>query len=103
RAALNMGLGRSCPAPLPCWRLVANDQVGRSTPGGISELEAGRPRLSPFVVVSLGTNDPPGAVTAFRTDVGHLLDLVGPNRCVAWATIWRDGAPSEDFNAVLRD
>lgn len=101
--SLNVGVERYLPAALPGWTLVANDQIGRSTAGGISELEAGRPRLSSFVVVSLGTNDPPGAVTAFRTDVGHLLGLIGPNRCVAWATIWRDGAPSDDFNAVLRE
>ena len=47
--------------------------------------------------------DPPGAVAAFSTDVARLLELIGPNRCVIWATIWRDGAPSDAFNAVLRD
>ena len=40
---------------------------------------------------------------AFRADVARVLELVGPNRCVVWATIWRDGAPSDAFNAVLRD
>jgi hypothetical protein len=101
--SLNVGVERYLPAALPGWKLVANDRVGRSTPEGIAELEAGRPVLSSHLVVSLGTNDPPGAVAAFRSDVTRLLDLVGPNRCVVWATVWRDGAPNDAFNAVLRD
>jgi lysophospholipase L1-like esterase len=100
--SLNVGVEPYLSKALPGWKLVANDRVGRSTLEGIAELEAGRPVLSSHVVVSLGTNDPPGGVTAFRTDVARLLDLVGPNRCVVWATIWRDGAPNDAFNAVLR-
>ena len=30
-------------------------------------------------------------------------ELVGPDRCLIWATIWRDGAPNDAFNAVLRE
>jgi lysophospholipase L1-like esterase len=101
--SLNVGVERYLSAALPGWKLVANDRVGRSTPDGIAELEAGRPSLSSHIVVSLGTNDPPDAVAAFRADVARLLDLVGPNRCVVWATIWRDGAANDAFNAVLRD
>jgi hypothetical protein len=101
--SLNVGVERYLSAALPGWKLVADDRVGRTTPEGIVELEAGRPGLSSHVVVSLGTNDPPEAVAAFRADVARLLVLVGPNRCVIWATIWRDGAPNDPFNAVLRD
>jgi len=101
--SLNVGVERHLSAALPGWKLVANDRVGRSTPEGIAELEAGRPVLSSYVVISLGTNDPPGAVSAFRADVARMLGLIGPHRCVVWATIWRDGAPSDPFNAVLRD
>ena len=101
--SLNVGIERYVPGALPGWRMVANDQVGRVTPEGIAELAAGRPTLSNYVVVSLGTNDPPAAVTAFRNDVARVLELVGPNRCVIWATIWRDGQPNDQFNEVLRD
>jgi lysophospholipase L1-like esterase len=100
--SLNVGVEPYLAKAMPGWRLVINDRVGRSTPEGIAEIEAGRPVLSSHVVVSLGTNDPPGAVTAFRTEVARLLDLVGANRCVVWATIWRDGAPNDAFNTVLR-
>ena len=101
--SLNVGIEPYVPGALPGWKVVANDQVGRVTPEGIAELEAGRPALSNYVVVSLGTNDPPTEVGAFRKDVARFLELVGPNRCVAWATIWRDGQPNDEFNDVLRD
>ena len=101
--SLNVGIEPYVPDALPGWKVVANDQVGRTTPQGIDELEAGRPVLSNYVVVSLGTNDPPSEVDAFRKDVARVLALVGPNRCVVWSTIWRDERPNEAFNEVLRD
>lgn len=101
--SLNVGLEPYLPAALPHWRIVANDRVGRSTAEGISELVAGRPPLSSYVIVSLGTNDSPDAAAGFRADVARILELIGPDRCVIWATIWRDGRPNDAFNAVLRD
>ena len=101
--SLNLGVEPYLADALPRWRIVANDRVGRSTPEGLAEIEAGRPHLSSYVVVSLGTNDPPAAVDAFRADVARIVRLVGPDRCLIWATIWRDGAPSDAFNDVLRE
>lgn len=101
--SLNVGIEPYVPDALPGWKIVANDEVGRVTPQGIAELEAGRPVLSNYIVVSLGTNDPPSEVEAFRKDVARFLRLVGPNRCVVWATIWRDERPNDAFNDVLRD
>ena len=100
--SLNLGVEPYLPDALPHWRIVANDRVGRSTSEGIADLEAGHPRLSSYVVVSLGTNDPPAAVDAFRADVARVVQIVGPGRCLIWATIWRDGAPNVAFNDVLR-
>ncbi len=101
--SLNVGIEPYVGPALPGWKVVTNDRVGRTTPEGIAELEAGRPTLSNYVVVSLGTNDPPGDISGFRRNVGRVLALVGPNRCVVWATIWRDGAPNVAFNNVLRE
>jgi lysophospholipase L1-like esterase len=101
--SLNVGVERYLPGALPRWRIVANDRVGRTTAEGIAELEAGRPALSSYVVISLGTNDPPDAVEPFRVDVARVVELVGSNRCLIWATIWRDGAPNDAFNDILRD
>jgi len=99
--SLNVGVERYVPAALPHWKIVANDLVGRTTDEGIQELEAGRPPLSPYVIVSLGTNDP-ADVPGFRADVTRVLRLIGPNRCIVWATIWRNGKPDDAFNEVLR-
>ena len=101
--SLNVGMEPYLDAALPRWRVVANDQVGRTTPEGIAELEAGRPALSSYVVVSLCTNDPPDGVVAFRANVARVLELTGPDRCVIWATVWRDRRPSVDYNDVLRE
>jgi len=101
--SLNVGVEPYLDEALPGFEVTANDRVGRQTQEGIEEIEQGRAQLAPHVVVSLGTNDPPDAVEAFRDDVARVTALVGPGRCLVWATIWRDGAPSDAFNAVLRD
>ena len=99
--SLNVGIEGYVPAALPHWKIVTNDLVGRTTDEGIGELEGDRPPLSPYVIVSLGTNDP-ADVPGFRADVARVLKLIGPNRCVIWATIWRNGRPDDGFNDVLR-
>ncbi|MSO95598.1 MAG: hypothetical protein EXQ81_07375 [Thermoleophilia bacterium] len=101
--SLNKGVERYLLEALPGWKMVANDRVGRSTSGAIVELEAERPALSSYVVISLGTNDLPAEETAFRRDVARVLALIGQNRCVLWATIWRNGAPNDAFNGILRE
>lgn len=101
--SLNVGVERYLGAELPGFEVVANDRVGRRTEEGIDEVERGRARLAPYVVVSLGTNDPPEDVGAFRAAVARLTVLVGPGRCLVWATIWRDAAPHRAFNDVLRE
>jgi lysophospholipase L1-like esterase len=99
--SLNVGVERYLSNALPHWTIVANDRVGRTTDEGIAELEAHRTALASHVVVSLGTNDPVD-VPGFRADVARVLELIGPSRCVAWATIWRNGKPDDAFNDVLR-
>jgi lysophospholipase L1-like esterase len=101
--SLNVGVEPYLSGALDGWQIIADDRVGRQTSEGIEEITAGRARLAPYVVVSLGTNDPPGAVETFRHDVARVTRLVGPNRCLVWATIWRDGKPNDAFNDVLRE
>jgi lysophospholipase L1-like esterase len=101
--SLNVGTEPYLPDELHTWRIVTNDRIGRTTAEGLVELESGHTELAPTLVVSLGTNDPPEEVDGFRSDVAHLLRLAGPDRCVVWATIWRDGRPNDAFNGVLRD
>ena len=54
-------------------------------------------------MVSLGTNDPEGTEAGFRDLVEEAVELVGPDRCLVWATIVRGGEERSGFNDVLRD
>jgi lysophospholipase L1-like esterase len=81
----------------------AHDQVGRATREGVDELRARSGSLAPVVVVSLGTNDADGSEAEFRALVDQAIDVVGPDRCLVWATIVRDGRERTGFDDVLRD
>ncbi len=100
--SLNVGIEPYLSRYLRGWRISANDESGRGTATGIDELRAGGSTLAPALVISLGTNDDPTAVSAFRRDVRTVLRLAGPDRCVAWPTIARDGDAYVEFNDVLR-
>jgi lysophospholipase L1-like esterase len=58
--------------------------------------------LPGVVAVSLGTNDDPGVVTAFRAGVERALDLAGPDRCVVWSNIVRPSVAGLDYGAYNR-
>jgi lysophospholipase L1-like esterase len=54
--------------------------------------------------VSLGTNDDPNQVDAFRAAVRDVMDVAGPHRCVVWTNIVRPavaGASYAGFNRAL--
>jgi lysophospholipase L1-like esterase len=101
--SLNVGIEPYLEDELPGWRIDAHDRVGRPTSEGIDELRALRASLAPVVVVSLGTNDADGSEGQFRALVDRAIDVVGPGRCLVWATIVRDGEERAGFDRVLRD
>ncbi len=101
--SLNVGIEPYLAGELPGWRIDAHDRVGRATPEGIDELRALGGALAPVVVVSLGTNDPAGSEPEFRKLVDEAVAIVGPRRCLVWATIVRDGTGRTGFDRVLRD
>jgi lysophospholipase L1-like esterase len=100
--SLNVGIEPYLGEELPGWRVDAHDLVGRATLDGVDELRALRRSLASVVVVSLGTNDADGTEAAFRTLVDDAIAVVGPNRCLVWATVVRDGAERTGFDRVLR-
>lgn len=100
--SLNVGIEPYLADELRRWKITSDDEVGRSTDGGIEALERAGAGLAPVVVVSLGTNDPQDDVAGFRRNIRRVLERVGPNRCVVWATIWRGGS-NEAFNEALAD
>ena len=101
--SLNVGIEPELGKQLPGWQIDAHDRVGRATPEGIEELRALDRRLAPVVVISLGTNDPDGSEREFRRLVDEAIDVVGPHRCLVWATIVRDGAARTGFNHELEE
>ena len=52
-------------------------------------------------MVSLGTNDPDGTEADFRELVEEAVEIVGPDRCLVWATVARGGEERAGFNEVL--
>ena len=101
--SLNVGIEPYLDDALPSWRIDAHDRVGRATQEGIDELRSLGGGLAPVVVVSLGTNDAEGSEPAFRRLVNEAVAIVGPRRCLVWATVVRDGTPRTGFNRALED
>jgi lysophospholipase L1-like esterase len=89
---------------LPHWSLRESYTISRHVTEGVALLRAEAPRLERVVVVSLGTNDDPRFVAAFRTGVRQMLAIAGPTGCVVWTNIVRPpavGASYEAYNRVL--
>ena len=101
--SLNVGTEPHLREALPGWQIDAYDQVGRTTSAGVEELRRIGDNLAPVVVVSLGTNDPDGSEAAFRALVAKAIEVVGPERCLVWATIVRGGAGRPGFDRVLEE
>ena len=99
--SLNVGTDPYLRDELEGWTIDAHDRVGRQTWEGVEELRRLRASLAPIVVVSLGTNDADGSEDEFRDHVADAIGIVGPRRCLLWATVVRSGAPRDGFNAVL--
>jgi lysophospholipase L1-like esterase len=101
--SLNVGVEPYLTQELPGWRVDSHDRVGRPTSEGIDELRVRRTKLAPVVVVSLGTNDVEGTEDEFRALVDDAIRIVGPDRCLVWATIVRDAEERAGFDDILRD
>jgi hypothetical protein len=101
--SLNVGIEPYLRDELDGWTIDAHDRVGRSTAEGIAELRSLGGTAAPIVVVSLGTNDAHGSEDEFRQLVAQAVELVGPERCLVWATIVRDGTARDGFNEALAD
>jgi lysophospholipase L1-like esterase len=87
------------------WTVRSSTDVSRHAADAPSALAALGPSLPRVVVLSVGTNDDPGAVSDFRRIVRRTVGVAGPSRCVVWATIVRppyQGVPYSGYNQVLR-
>ena len=99
--SLNVGIEPYLGDALHGRKVDPHDLVGRATAEGVDALAGLGPRLAPVVVVSLGTNDADGAEEEFRALVDRAVEIVGPDRCLVWATIVRGGSERTGFNEIL--
>jgi hypothetical protein len=104
--SLSVGTGWYLSTYLPGWTLRGTVAVSRHAYQGVYSVEA-RAReglLEHVVVVDLGTNDDPSAVSSFRDYVREVVRVAGPSRCVVWSTINRppyNGVSYSGYNDVL--
>jgi lysophospholipase L1-like esterase len=90
------------PGALPGWHVEQSTAVSRHAPEGVALLR--RRHVPPVIVMSLGTNDDPHTVDAFRAAIRETLRIAGKTRCVVWPNIVRPpvgGASYAGYNNVL--
>lgn len=103
--SLAIGTDLYLDAYLRGWSVRSETEISRhaaDVPGALRGLGHALPRV---IVVSVGTNDDPGAVSRFARVVRETLAVAGPTRCVVWSTIVRppyQGVSYAGYNQVLR-
>jgi hypothetical protein len=103
--SLAYGTDLYLPHYLPGWTITQAVDVSRHAADGAAAIAVLGPALPRVVVVSLGTNDDPGAVGLFASYVRTVARAAGPSRCVIWSTIVRPpyrGVSYAGYNRVLR-
>jgi lysophospholipase L1-like esterase len=88
---------------LPGWRITTSAAISRPLSDGVAEITR-TSRLPPVIVVSLGTNDDPSAVSSFSAGVESVLRAAGPSGCVVWPNIVRppyNGVSYAGYNRAL--
>jgi lysophospholipase L1-like esterase len=101
--SLAVGTEPYVSSALPGWKVVTSAETSRTTSDGVAEI-TGRGQLPPVIVVSLGTNDDPGAVASFERSVEEVIEAAGPGGCVVWPNIVRppyNGVSYRGYNRAL--
>jgi lysophospholipase L1-like esterase len=102
--SLAVGTKPYLPRELSRWKVTQSASVSRHAFEGADVLRAYGSALPRVIHVSLGTNDDPNQVDAFRAAIRAVMDVAGPKRCVVWANIVRppvDGTSYAGFNRAL--
>jgi hypothetical protein len=90
---------------LPGWVLRQTVGVSRHAYEGASAVRARGSALERVLVIDLGTNDDPSAVSRFAAYVREIVRVAGSSRCVIWPTVNRppyNGVSYESYNNALR-
>ena len=103
--SLTVGTGFYLSSFLPGWSITQSAGISRHAadgPRAMSLLSSSLPRV---LVISLGANDDPSAVSVFAGNVRRISTIAGRERCVIWSTVVRppyNGVSYEGYNRVLR-
>jgi len=93
------------PRALGNWSVSQSVSISRHAPQGVAILRR-MGNLPPVIVMSLGTNDDPGATSTFRSAVRQTMKLVGREGCVVWPNIVRPpvgGNSYAGYNGILAE
>lgn len=102
--SLAVGTKPYIPRALARWEVTQSTAVSRHAADGAGIMRALGRSLPRVIHVSLGTNDDPGQVSAFRAAVRDVMDAAGPDRCVVWTNIVRPpygGVSYAGYNRAL--
>ena len=90
---------------LPGWTIRESASISRHVDEGPAAVRALGPALPRVLVISLGANDNPAAVSQFVTDIRRVVAAAGSRRCVIWSTVVRppyNGVSYNGYNNALR-
>lgn len=102
--SLAVGTEPYLPQELRRWRVTQSTEVSRHAFEGADVMRAYGRSLPRVIHVSLGTNDDPRTVDAFRAAIREVMKVAGPRRCVVWTNIVRPpvaGASYAGYNRAL--
>jgi hypothetical protein len=102
--SLAVGTEPYLPRELRGWKVTQSASVSRHAFEGADILRAYGRSLPRVIHVSLGTNDDPNQVDAFRAAIRAVMEVAGPHRCVVWTNIVRPpvaGASYAGYNRAL--
>lgn len=104
--SLAVGTRTYLPRDLARWRIIQSASISRHAFEGAGILRSYGSSLPRVIHVSLGTNDDPRSVGAFRAAIRAVMEVAGPRRCVVWTNIVRPavaGASYAGYNRVLAE
>lgn len=102
--SLAVGTRPYLPNALRGWKVTQSASVSRHAFEGADIMRSYGRALPRVIHVSLGTNDDPNQVSAFRAAIREVMDVAGSHRCVVWTNIVRPpvaGASYAGYNRAL--